>query len=83
MIIYIQGKEVETRHILKISEAGFRRHGFEIHLIDGKIVSITEKQNYDSTNLTLAGINDRYRALREKVEEKWKEDKVDYTSLYL
>lgn len=83
MVIIVEGHEIETKEITQIKEAGHREHGFVIHLIGGKKVNITERENYDAYHSELARINDRYRKLREKVEEYWNKDKTEYIVLNL
>jgi len=83
MKIYVQGKEIETKEIVQITEAGFRTHGFIIHLIGEREIPITQDELYDSYNHDKARINDKYRNLRERVESEWNKDKTDFIILNL
>lgn len=81
MKIYVNSIEVETKDIIKIEEAGCRMHGFIIHLINNKVIPITQPQKYDMSNSDCAAINDRYRRLRGKVEAEWNKDKINHIVL--
>jgi len=81
MKIYVQGKEIETKEIVQITEAGFRTHGFIIHLIGEREIPITQDEVYDMTDRDKGYINDKYRNLRERVESEWNKDKADYIIL--
>ncbi len=83
MKIYVQHKEVETKEIVQITEAGRRKHGFIIHLIGEIQVNITEEEEYNMYDREKASINDRYRALRKKVEDEWNKDKTEFVILNL
>jgi len=83
MKIIVEGHEIETREIVKIEEAGGRRHGFVIHLIGPKTIDLTIPEEYESYSYELANINDRYRKLRNEVIEYWEKDKTDIPVLNL
>jgi len=81
MKIYVRGREIETKEIVQITDAGRRTHGFVIHLTGERTVSITQPEVYDMTNGDKGRINDSYRELREKVVTEWEKDKNDFTVL--
>ena len=74
-IIRIEGHEIETKDITKIVEAGWRKCGFEIHLVGPRVIKIQEDEPYDMMPSGVTIINDRYRKLREYVKVKWEADK--------
>ncbi len=82
-IIRVEGHEIETRDIVKIEDAGHRMCGFRIILVGPRVIYIAENEPYDMTPGDVGKINDRYRALQEKVEAKWEEDKSDIETFNL
>lgn len=83
MKIYVTGIEVETKDIINITEAGFRTHGFIIHLIGNQTIDITKPQNYDMSTNACASINDKYAVLKDKVKAEWEKDKLNHIVLDL
>lgn len=83
MKIVVENKLIETKEIVNIEESGRRKHGFIIHLIDGTKVKIEQDEVYDMMPSECGRINDRYRALREKVVEYWEKDRTDIPILKL
>lgn len=77
MIINIKGTDVETKEIVAITEAGWRTHGFIVHLTEKRTINVTEPQEYDMTPGDCGYINDGYRKMREEIEEYWNKDKRD------
>ena len=77
MKIIVEGHEIETKEITSIEEAGWRRHGFIITLIGNRKIDISIPEKYDMRPSECRIINDRYRRLRNKVEEMWEKDKTD------
>ena len=83
MIIYVEGNEIETKEIISIKNAGWRRCGFTIYLTNNRKLVLEEKEPYDAYPSEVARINDRYRRLRKDIEEQWNKDKCDHVVLSL
>lgn len=83
MLIVVEGKEVETKDIVRIVDAGWRMLGFVIQLTGDREVRFLEHEKYDSYPSEVAAISHRYRELRRKVEEYWEKDKNDIPCLSL
>ena len=83
MLIYVEGVEIETREIISIENAGWRKCGFTIKMTNNRELFIGEKERYDSYPHEVAFINSRYRVLRNKVEEQWRKDKIEHVVLNL
>ena len=81
MKIYVKGNEIETKEIISIKEAGWRKCGFTIYLTENRKLVIEENEPYDAYPSEVALINDKYRELRKKIEEQWSKDKVDHIVL--
>lgn len=81
--IIVEGYEIETKEIVKITDAGHRRCGFIIHLIGPRKLTIDEPEPYDAMPSFVANINDRYRRLRIKIQEEWDKDKTDIKTFNL
>ena len=82
-IIRIEGHEIETKEITKIIEVGWRKCGFEVHLVGPRVIKIQENEPYDMMPSGVARINDRYRKLREDVKAKWEADKSEVETFNL
>lgn len=82
-IIRVEGHEIDTKDIVKITEADWRRCGFKIHLVGPRVITIDEKEPYDMTPSGVARINDRYRKLRDAVKAKWEADKSEIETFNL
>jgi len=83
MLIIVEGKEIETKEITQIKDIEGKYHGFVIYLIGERSINISRSQIYETNNYERSNINDSYRALRGKVEEKWNQDKTDFIILNL
>jgi len=83
MKIVVENKLIETKEIVSIEESGRKKHGLVINLIDGSQIKIEQDEVYDIMPSECGRINDRYRALREKVKEYWEKDKTDIPILKL
>ena len=76
MIIYVQGIGIETKDIFQIVDIE-NKYGFVIHLIEDRTIEISESINgFEEIKL-------KYDTLKQKVIEKWNEDKIDYIVLNL
>ncbi len=82
-IIIVNGHEIETKNITKIIEAGWRKCGFEIHMIGPKIIKIQEDEPWDASISKVQEINNKYRRLRQKIESEWEKDKTQKKILNL
>ena len=83
MLIYVEGFEIETKEIISIESAGWRKCGFTIKLTNDRELFIGEKEPYDAYPHEVAFINNRYRVLRNKIEEQWNKDKIEHVVLNL
>lgn len=83
MLIIVKGKEIETKEIIQITESERGTVGFTIQLLGSRFINIVEPSSYDSGSNYLMQRTRVYRELREKVEEKWNEDKTDFIILNL
>lgn len=83
MKIYVNHKEIETKEIVQITDAESKFHGFVIHLIQDEKIKIQEPELYNDYPQEKRNKNDRYRALRKKVEEQWEKDKTEFIILNL
>ena len=77
MLINIKGTDVDTRDIVAIKEAGFRTHGFIVHLTDNRTIAVTQREQYDMTPMECCAINDRYRTMKDEIIKYWNQDKRD------
>lgn len=82
-IIIVEGQKIETEDITKIVESGWRKCGFEIHLVGPRVMKFQEDEPYDITPSDLHEINNKYRKLRESVKAKWLADKSDIETFNL
>lgn len=83
MKIYVNNIEIETKDILQITDAGNNFHGFVINLMQDKKVIIQEPRSRDDSSEQKKDKNERYRALRKKVEQEWQKDKTEFIILNL
>lgn len=81
--IRVESHEIDTKDIVKITDAGWRRIGFEIHLVGGKVISIDRPEPYDMTPMGVRDLSNPYDRLRQKVEEKWNADKSEIETFCL
>ena len=81
MKIYVEGKEIETKEIIQIRDVKLVHNGFIICLTEERFINISEscKMGYKENE----SIKQKYNALKEKVIEKWNEDKTDFIVLNL
>lgn len=82
-IIRVDGYEIETKDIVEITSAGWRKCGFHIHLVGRKVIRIQEDEPYYMSPSGVAEINDRYRRLKNKVIAKWEADKSEVETFNL
>ena len=82
-IIRVEGHEIDTKDIVKITDAGWRRIGFQIHLVGPKVITIDRKEPYDMTPWGVAELSRPYRRLREEIEAKWEADKSEIETFCL
>lgn len=81
--IRVESHEIDTKDIVKITDAGWRRIGFEIHLVGGEVISVDRPEPYDMTPMGVSDLSRPYRELREKIERKWEEDKSEIETFCL
>ena len=81
MIIYVQGIGIETKDIFQIVDIE-NKYGFVIHLIEDRTIEISESKFYQDENHIKETLL-KYDTLKQKVIEKWNEDKIDYIVLNL
>ena len=77
MIINIKGQDVETKEIVAIKDAGWRMHGFVVHLTENRTIPVCQKQVYDMTPMDCGNINNRYRKMEDEIRGYWEQDKRD------
>lgn len=82
MIIYVQGIGIETKDIFQIVDIE-NKYGFVIHLIEDRTVEISESKDYRDSRYEMESLNNKYDTLKQKIIEKWNEDKIDYIVLNL
>ena len=80
MLIIVQGSEIETKDIIQIKESQGETVGFTIQLLGSRFIHIIEGRSHRNEIVERTRV---YRELREKVEEKWNEDKTDFILLNL
>jgi len=81
--IRVESYEIDTKDIVKITDAGWRRIGFHIHLVGGRVLTIDREKPYDMTGERVSALRDPYRRLRKEVEKKWAEDKSEIETFCL
>ena len=81
MKIYVEGREIETKDIVQIRDVKPVYNGFIVCLTGERFVHLSEscKMGYKENE----SIKQKYNALKEKVIEKWNEDKTDFIVLNL
>jgi hypothetical protein len=82
-LIRVEGYEIDTTDIVKITDAGFRRIGFHIHLVGPRVIKIDKHQPYDITPMTARDLSRPYEALRDKIEKKWNGNKSQIETMGL
>lgn len=82
MKIYVEGKEIETKEIIQIRDAG-ECYGFVIYLTGGRLLNIIQGKDHRITSEENEIIKQKHNALKDKVIEKWNEDKTDFIVLNL
>lgn len=82
-IIRVESHEIDTKDIVKITNADWRRIGFKIYLVGGKIITIDRHEPYDMTPMGVADLGRPYDELRKSVEEKWNTDKSEIETFCL
>jgi hypothetical protein len=81
--IRVEGVEIDTKDIVKITDAGRRRIGFKIHLVGPRVVTIDRPEPYDMIPMEVGQLHKPYDELRKIVEKKWAEDKSEIEAFNL
>jgi len=81
--IRVESYEIDTKDIVKITDAGWRRIGFHIHLVGGRVIAIDRKEPYDMVPSMVGDLRRPYERLRKEVEKKWEADKSEIETFCL
>jgi len=81
--IRVESYEIDTKDIVKITDAGWRRIGFHIHLVGGRVIAIDREKPYDMTPAGVSDLSRPYRRLKEEVKKKWEADKSEIETFCL
>lgn len=82
-IIRVEGHEIDTKDIVKITDAGWRRIGFHIHLVGPKVIRVDRSEPYDMMPMDVAQLYRPYDELRDKIKNKWEADKSEIETFCL
>tara|TARA_R110000787_G_scaffold194120_1_gene305675 strand:- start:5276 stop:5530 length:255 start_codon:yes stop_codon:yes gene_type:complete len=82
-IIRVEGHEIDTKDIVKITDAGWRRIGFHIHLVGPRVIKIDRSEPYDMMPMDVRELYRRYEELKRSVENKWEADKSEIETFNL
>lgn len=82
-VIRVEGHEIDTKDIVKITDAGWRRIGFHIHLVGPKVIKIDRKQPYDMYPMDVSRLAGPFNRLRASVEKKRNADKSEIETFNL
>tara|TARA_R110000803_G_scaffold4054_8_gene13907 strand:- start:2719 stop:2973 length:255 start_codon:yes stop_codon:yes gene_type:complete len=82
-LLRVEGYEIDTKNIVKITDADWRRIGFHIHLVGPRVIKIDRPEPYDMTPMGVRELSRPYEALRDKVEKKWNDNKSQIETICL
>jgi hypothetical protein len=82
-LLRVEGYEIDTIDIVKITDADRRRIGFNIHLVGPSVIKIDRHEPYDMTPMGVRELSRPYEALRDKVEKKWNDNKSKIETMCL
>jgi hypothetical protein len=82
-VIRVEGHEIDTKDIVQITDAGWRRIGFHIHLVGPKVIKIDRKQLYDMCPMDVRELASPFNRLRASIEKKWNADKSEIETFNL